>query len=137
MNMNTTPVSLRPWQHAYLYGASFWILMAVIFFADAHFTTARGHSSDLSFLWQLGFIVVTWGYLMGRVPPERRVAFNKPNAASILIVFLGPLTIPGYLWFWYGWRRALRFVLFTLLYFLVFVALLAIVNFALPGTFNL
>ena len=135
--MNTPSVSLRPWQHAYLYGALFWILMALIFFADAHFAAAREHSGNVAFLWQLGFIFVTWGYLTGRVPPERRVAFNKPDAASILIVFIGPLTIPGYLWYWYGWRRSLRFVLFTFLYFLVFVALLALVNAVLPGTFDL
>lgn len=122
------------WQTLSFYGAIFWLLVLLRVFADAHLPAEIVKRVFYRSLWQAGFVATTVGMLYAVVPKEKQGKFA--GAHSALVLFFGPLTVPFYLWSWYGWRRALRFTALALVYLVAFGMMVELVNSVLPGTFT-
>ncbi|HEV2333411.1 MAG TPA: hypothetical protein VGV16_09640, partial [Gammaproteobacteria bacterium] len=121
------------WRTLSFYGMGFWLLMCAGFYAQAHLPAAYTHSLLYRACWQLAFLLVTVGMLYSELPKEKRGHFLGVD--SVLVLFFGPLTMPFYLWSWYGWKRALRFTALAFAYLIVVIIAMGLVNSALPGTF--
>ncbi|HEV2112459.1 MAG TPA: hypothetical protein VGT99_13965 [Gammaproteobacteria bacterium] len=123
------------WQTVPFYGAIFWLLVCAHFYVDAHLPAAFLKTALYRSLWQAGFVLTTAGMLYSAVPKEKRGHFV--GAHSVLVLFFGPLTVPFYLWSWYGWKRALRFTALALVYLIVVGTAMELVNGVMPGIFAL
>ena len=121
------------WQTLAFFGMVFWLLLGALLFADTHAPQAIVKSIAYRAVWQTTFILITAGMLWSAVPDGRRGQFM--GAHSVLVLFFGPLTVPFYLWSWYGWRRALRFTALAFVYFIAFGIAVESVNSVWPGTF--
>lgn len=125
------PVPL--WRNLTFYGAMFWAMVALCLYAQVHLPALFVKSVMYRAFWQTIFILVTAGMLYSAVPKEKRGHFI--GAHGILVFFFGPLTVPFYLWSWYGAKRALRFTALAFLYLIVLGVTTQLVNNVLPGTF--
>ena len=132
--MHEAAGALPIWQTLSFYGAIFWLLVLLRVFADAHLPAEIVKRVFYRSLWQAGFVATTVGMLYAAVPKEKQGKFV--GAHSALVLFFGPLTVPFYLWSWYGWRRALRFTALALVYLVAFGMMVELVNSVLPGTFT-
>ena len=121
------------WQTLGFFGLVFWLLVGVLLFADAHLPQALLKTIGYRALCQTAFVLVTAGMLWALVPDDKRGHFL--GAHSALVVFFGPLTVPFYIWSWYGWRRALRFSALACVYLIAFGIAVESVNSVSPGIF--